>query len=395
MNNRLLALLLISSGLFFLSGQAVGTSTAAAVAAPPDAPQALIGRYWVVENGGVIYDQQTGLQWMRCAVGQSWNNQHQRCDGTAQTFSWAQARDQTRPNEWRTPTLAELRTLVYCSTGEPALIGMNVDGGSCRGNYQQPTIVAPAFPDTESAHFWSADGARQQTNAAWFVNFGGGAVLTKSPDMPSYLRLVRSGQRVNVPTLSPTVPSSTAATTTDRPTQPTSMAESPSTPAPMANLAASERYEIVADGAVVHDRQTNLHWMRCSLGQEWHAEEARCRGDVQTYQWEELADISVSAGGHSDWRVPTVDELRELVYCSADTPSRIGMATNFTPCSGTYQRPTIARDVFPNTEQNWYWTSSALTNPDFSAWSVSFYAGTVYYAYKHFGYPVRLVRSGE
>ncbi|WLD57584.1 DUF1566 domain-containing protein [Salinispirillum sp. LH 10-3-1] len=404
MKNRVLALLLISSGYLFLSGHAMGSTTATAVAAPSDAPQALVGRYWIIENGGVIYDQQTGLQWMRCAIGQSWNNEHQRCNGTAQSFSWGQARNQTRPNDWRTPTIAELRTLVYCSTGQPALIGMTVDGGSCRGVYQQPTIVAPAFPDTEANHFWSSDSARQQTNAAWYVNFGGGAVLTKPQDMPGYLRLVRSGRTVALP--AQTRPTTAAPATADRPTAPSTSGTTPrasadaqasaSRPASATReLPISERFEILAEGALVHDRQTDLHWMRCSLGQEWHAENQRCHGEVRTYQWDELGDISLTIAGHDDWRVPTVAELRELVYCSANTPPRMGMAATFTPCSGSYQRPTIAQDVFPNTEQNWYWTSSALTNPDFAAWSVSFYAGTVYYAYKHFGYPVRLVRGGE
>lgn len=399
MKNPLLSWVLMAAIYVVLAGQAALATTPTAVSLPGDAPQALVDRYWIIDNGGVIYDQRTGLQWMRCAVGQSWNQQHQRCDGTAQTFTWAQARNQTRPNDWRAPTLAELRSLVYCSTGQPVIVGITVEDGSCRGVYQQPTIVTAAFPDTEANHFWSADGARQQAHAAWFVNFSSGVALTKQQDMAGYVRLVRSGRSVALPQPPRPTPAAPVASTPPRDTTPSAPAQHSGTDTATAparpTMALSERFDVVANGTVVHDKETELQWMRCSLGQEWHAEDQRCTGEPRTYQWQELADITLTLGGHSDWRVPSVAELRELVYCSASTPPQIGMPTNFTPCSGNFQRPTIARDLFPNTEQNWYWTRSELANPDFAAWSVSFYAGTVYYAYKHFGYPVRLVRGGD
>ena len=147
-------------------------------------------------NDEIIKDLVTGYEWQRCSVGQTWNATAQTCDGTAGTYDWATAMA-TWPATavWRLPTIAELRTLVYCSTGTPIFIDMTADWTSCSGNYQRPTIVSGAFPDTpDSISFWSSSPHAEYSIYAWNVHLHGGDVSYSYKDGARYVRLVRGGQ---------------------------------------------------------------------------------------------------------------------------------------------------------------------------------------------------------
>ncbi|MBF0414080.1 MAG: DUF1566 domain-containing protein [Desulfamplus sp.] len=121
------------------------------------------GRYQEVAgtNGSVIKDTVTGLEWQRCSVGQTWNSVTKSCDGTQSTFDWNTAAALTQTGGWRTPTLSELATLVYC-TDPPPVIGLTNERYSCgmNGNtFQIPTIWKDAFPinlDAEEHWYWSS-----------------------------------------------------------------------------------------------------------------------------------------------------------------------------------------------------------------------------------------------
>lgn len=343
-------------------------------------------RYVPLENGSIIYDLVTELEWMRCSVGQTWQAQQQRCTGTPLEMTWAEAQAMQRPAGWQVPNIAELRSLVYCSTNEPVRFDMRENGVPCHGDYSSPTILSPAFPNTHEGHFWSASSADEHNFAGWYVNFFSGIALSKRVDLPSHVRWVRKGFPVTLPMPPTPAPSRQESV----PPAPASGASA--TPR---RLTPGERYTVAHQGHVVQDVETGLMWQRCSLGQQWNAEADQCTGTATTVQWDALATVSSDLAGYNDWRVPTVTELRALVYCSTGQPTTLGMPENFTTCSGNYQRPTIMVGPFSGTAPIWYWTSTPLRNPDFSAWSVSFYSGSVYYAYKHFGYPVRLVRGSS
>lgn len=84
--------------------------------------------------------------------------------------------------------------------------------------------------------------------------------------------------------------------------------------------------------------------------------------------------------GHTDWRMPTVDELPNL----AD----LGIAY-------TSGLPTIDATYFPNTPASFFWSASPVAGGSYSAWFVNFGDGSAYWANRYDAVRVRLVRAGQ
>lgn len=150
--------------------------------APPP-PVIIAGRYQVMgQNGEIIKDTVTNLEWQRCSVGQTWNPDTKNCDGTTAGYDWDLANAQVFEDGWRVPTVTELRSLVYCSTAVPALIGNYEYDVTCGGEYTRPTIVVEAFPNVPwegnglPAHYWTSSSNVNDPDMAWVVNFYKGNV---------------------------------------------------------------------------------------------------------------------------------------------------------------------------------------------------------------------------
>ena len=84
--------------------------------------------------------------------------------------------------------------------------------------------------------------------------------------------------------------------------------------------------------------------------------------------------------GYTDWRLPTKEELAGIVASSGS--------------------PRIDITWFPNTEANFYWSSSPSVSESDNvwsdnAWSVSFYNGDVSNFYRYYDFAVRLVRASQ
>lgn len=160
----------------------------------------IFGRYLPVEDGWIIRDTETGLEWQRCSVGQTWNPGSRTCDGTALHFLWDDAveahgtwDDTTRwpdvllsqmkqpfpSEEWRLPTIKQLGSLLYCSNGMPAEFDPALP---CVGlDFIRPTINNQAFPNSPMYDVWSGSSAWGGIDgidefSAWRAHFWSGYV---------------------------------------------------------------------------------------------------------------------------------------------------------------------------------------------------------------------------
>jgi hypothetical protein len=162
----------------------------------------LLGGRYQDNNDGTVTDVKTNLQWMRFSLGQKWENE--TCVGEAEGFTWKEAQQAAELinkhggyagyQDWRLPTIDELKSLVYCSSGQPKT--WNDTGEECEGDYARPTIDSGAFPNIPSSWswFWSASPLAGHSGRAWGVHFGSGDADYGSRDYYGHVRLVRGGQ---------------------------------------------------------------------------------------------------------------------------------------------------------------------------------------------------------
>jgi hypothetical protein len=145
------------------------------------------------QGDGTVTDVQTGLQWMRCALGQAWTGL--TCTvppGEADRYNWQAALNAAQTlnrqggyaghRDWRVPTIEELHTLVYCYLGP----------SQCFGHY--PIIDQQNFPNTPASGFWSSSPDADEQILAWAVYFFDGRNAAFHKSNPLFVRLVRGGQ---------------------------------------------------------------------------------------------------------------------------------------------------------------------------------------------------------
>jgi hypothetical protein len=129
------------------------------------------------------------------------------------------------------------------------------------------------------------------------------------------------------------------------------------------------RYEI--NGGEVYDKDQNLTWQRCSIGQKWQ-EGTGCTGIIKTFTFQ---DAQRQAEGN--WRVPTGEELAGLID------------------RGRQNFPTIDIEAFPdmNIDIPTYWSSTPSDSN--RSLDVRFTNGNVTDDINERRYAVRLVRNGK
>ena len=115
-----------------------------------------------------------------------------------------------------------------------------------------------------------------------------------------------------------------------------------------------------------------------ATGLMWQQDTARDGGNYDAMTWEEALAYceALNLGGLTDWRLPTIKELRSLVDY------------------GEYN-PAINKTFFPNTVSSYYWSSTTSADRTASAWSVFFYYGYGSWDYKYSSRYVRAVRGGQ
>jgi hypothetical protein len=133
-------------------------------------------------------------------------------------------------------------------------------------------------------------------------------------------------------------------------------------------------YTVHGDGTVTNTR-TGLMWKVCAEGQTWNA--GACTGTEAIFTWDAaLAQAEASTFvGHSDWRLPSLKELRNLVEECRFNPS-------------------INDTVFSGASSSHFWSGSPDASNSNYALVVYFYDGHAYGNGRYNDGSVRLVRGG-
>jgi len=138
---------------------------------------------YIMATNGTVFDKKTGLIWMRCALGQTWNTS--TCFGTPKTYTWQNALKAAESvsfagqSDWRLPNQKELQSLVE---------------NSC----YLPAINLKAFPNATNNTLWSATPRSANLLAsgdkAWGIRFEYGGFSVETYKNSNFaIRLVRGG----------------------------------------------------------------------------------------------------------------------------------------------------------------------------------------------------------
>ena len=118
-----------------------------------------------------------------------------------------------------------------------------------------------------------------------------------------------------------------------------------------------QRYKALKHSVL--DTRTGLEWQKDAGGR---------------MSWDKAMGYasSLRLGKHSDWRLPTVEELATLIDYSKEGPA----------------------SSFPGMPRDYFWSSSSYSGASSNAWNVNFYSGNVYSYDKSYSNYVRCIRRG-
>lgn len=164
------------------------------------------------------------------------------------------------------------------------------------------------------------------------------------------------------------------------------------------HLAENSKKYIQYDNGTVLDTSTNLQWKKCLEGLSGENCE---NGEPLTMFQARLNNYAkkITFAGYSDWRIPTLDELNTLVYCSTNKRKNIIVKANGFikkeqnkylngECALDYDRPTINTKFFPNSNKS-VWTSNYPVSNSRYNYIIDFYDGKVEI---YGGFSVRAIR---
>ena len=148
----------------------------------------------------------------------------------------------------------------------------------------------------------------------------------------------------------------------------------------------SERFIIDYEKETVLDTKTELMWKRCLEGSQSGADCGHVSNPLnlplprQKVVWKRANEFALSSrhAGYDDWRLPTANELEDIV-------------------ERTCSDPAINLMVFPGTPRADVWTSSLSASKSFlvTYWYVGFKTGTMNVESRDVRNTVRLVRDAR
>jgi len=128
---------------------------------------------------GTVTDTHTGLTWMRCALGQTWDGRH--CTGAAECLTWDQAMALTHTfaghNDWRVPNIDELQNLIESAR-----------------NYR--STYMSIFPNAPNAAHWSSSPSTEDHGLVQSIQLPSGRIENSKRNygFGRRIRLVRGGK---------------------------------------------------------------------------------------------------------------------------------------------------------------------------------------------------------
>lgn len=161
-------------GLLFLSSTATAEMTCGQqnTAIKPTTPTA----DFIVHNDGTVTHSTTGLMWMRCNLGERWENG--RCAGLYRKYTWQEALSNNGDGyagytDWRLPNKNELASIV-------------------EHRCWNPSTNQAIFPTSRPSWYWTSTPVATNPGMAWNIHFSDGDlhILYKTDD--HYVRLVRT-----------------------------------------------------------------------------------------------------------------------------------------------------------------------------------------------------------
>ncbi len=133
-------------------------------------------------DGPLARDYINKLEWIRCSVGQHWENE--ACVGEVlmlsvpEALEVAQRMSNLEGGGWRLPTVKELQTIVSKVENRP--------------EDTEPNIDSETFPNTFSGPYWSSDQSFYSKRYQWSVNFFTGQRYNRFfPSQKLAVRMVR------------------------------------------------------------------------------------------------------------------------------------------------------------------------------------------------------------
>ena len=327
------------------------------------------------DNGdGTVTDNVTGLTWEKLS------NDGSIHDYTA-TYTWAGAfrkvatlnsRRFAGHSDWRLPNVNELQSLANYGTVAPS-----VDAAFNTGCVKRCTVTSCSCTQSSVFDFyWSSTTYQPVPDSAWFVIFNDGRSGAYAKSNNYYVRAVRGGAS-RLP--------QTGQTQCDPGDQP--LGSCPGTPAGQDGelREGAARSDTDNGDGTVTDNVTGLTWEKLSNDGSIHDYTAM-------YTWADaFAKVATlnsgSFAGHSDWRIPNINELQSIANYQNSDPA-VDTAFN-TSCAASCTVTTCS------CTQSRYWSSTTAASFPQLAWGVYFNNGLRDNDYKAASNYARAVRGGS